>query len=164
MSLCRKTRGKNLIGAMLPLLQSGKRYLMTQINRRWKKLPLAYIHANFSFLSQSVKMLKSTTNFLSEALKEMKTFRTKWAKLTAQKLVRWSRRSAHISIRVKGSKSCASVHADWRRDTCLILKIRNARMLVTSCVTNMQKGVMWCRTYISPYKSLFHDKRHRFTI
>jgi hypothetical protein len=50
------------------------------------KTELAYIHANFSFLSQSVTKLEKATNLLSET-KESTTFKINRAKPTAQKLM-----------------------------------------------------------------------------
>jgi hypothetical protein len=48
---------------------------------------LAYIRANFSFLSQSVTKLEMTTNLLSETVKEINDIQDKLKKSTAQKLM-----------------------------------------------------------------------------
>jgi hypothetical protein len=47
---------------------------------------LAYIHANFSFLSQPITKLEMMKNLLSETIKEINNIEDKM-KLTAQKLV-----------------------------------------------------------------------------
>jgi hypothetical protein len=48
---------------------------------------LAYIRANFSFLSQSVTKLEMTTNSLSETVKEINDIQDKLKKSTVQKLM-----------------------------------------------------------------------------
>jgi prefoldin subunit 5 len=47
------------------------------------KTDLAYIRANFSFLSQSITKLEMTTNFLSETIKEINGIQDKQEKSTA---------------------------------------------------------------------------------
>jgi hypothetical protein len=59
----------NLTEMMLPLTQNCKKYFM--INElRVLKTNLAYIHANFSFLSQTITKPEKNINLLSEIIKE----------------------------------------------------------------------------------------------
>jgi hypothetical protein len=48
---------------------------------------LAYISANFSFLSQSITTLEMTTNLLSETMKKINDIEDKLKKSTARKLM-----------------------------------------------------------------------------
>jgi prefoldin subunit 5 len=51
------------------------------------KTGLAYIVANFSYLSQSITKLEMSTNLLSETIKEINDIQDKLKKSTAQGLM-----------------------------------------------------------------------------
>jgi hypothetical protein len=51
------------------------------------KNDLAYIHANFNFLSQPITKLEMTTNLLSETIKEISDIQDKLKKINGSKLM-----------------------------------------------------------------------------
>jgi hypothetical protein len=150
---------------MILLLQ----YLQ-EIFNDWNKLKvlksdLAYIHANFSFLSLSITELGKTTNLLSETIKGIISIQEKLIKINSSKsdAVKWE---IHLCFcKNKGFKVMWNISCIIEGEDLVDAEdLKNIRVNDIVCYKYARLESCGVEHTFSQYKSFSHDNRHRFMI
>jgi hypothetical protein len=124
---------------------------------------LAYIHANFSFLSQSITKLEKTIN-LSETIKEINDIQEKLNKINGSKVDALKQKFRSCFSKNRRFKVMCEISCVLEGEDLVESEDLKVLSVVTSCVTSMQDWyrVMWNVHFLNT--NHFRHNRHRFQL